>query len=379
MSTHQQPSSATAKAESYQVKVPQAILDDLKDRLGRTRWPDELPGVGWDYGTNAAYLKELMGYWQKNFDWRKQEQAINRFPQFRTEIDGLKVHFIHERSQNKNAVPILLLHGWPSSFYQMHKIIPLLTDSFDVVVASLPGYGFSDIPKERGMGVGKMAGIFQQLMTETLGYTRYGVRGSDLGSGVIQQLALTHPESLIGTHQTGTNPYVRYVPENLSPAEQTFVKNAQAWNATEMAYAMEHSSRPQTLAYGLNDSPVGLAGWIIEKFWRWTDHDGNLEHRFSKDELLTNLTIYWATGTINSSMRLYFETAHDQGAKYGQVEVPTAMLMTTKDFFATPREWVERSYNVQRWTIVDRGGHFLEWEEPNLVADDIKAFFHDLK
>jgi pimeloyl-ACP methyl ester carboxylesterase len=370
---------AAVGPQPFQVQVPQAVLDDLKDRLGRTRWPDEVQGAGWDYGTNTAYLKGLLGHWQTGFDWRKQERAINQFAQFRAEIDGLKIHFIHERSKNKNAMPILLLHGWPSSFFQMHKIIPLLTDGFDVVVGSLPGYGFSDIPKEKGMSVGKMAGLFHKLMTESLGYARYAVRGSDLGAGVIQQLGLMHPEALIGTHQSGTNPYVGYVPENLSPAEQEFLKNAQRWNQTEMAYAQEHSSKPQTLAFGLNDSPAGLASWIIEKFRTWADTEGNLEGRFSKDELLTNLTIYWATGTINSSMRLYYETARDQTAKYGRVEVPTALLMSPKDLFPTPREWAERSYNVVRWTEIDRGGHFLEWEEPELVATDIKAFFRDLK
>lgn len=370
---------ASGAAQRFQVQVPQAVLEDLKERLRRTRWTDEVRGAGWEYGTNSAYLKALMSYWQNGFDWRKQEQAINRFAQFRAAIDGLNVHFIHERSKTKNAMPILLLHGWPSSFYQMHKIIPMLTDSFDVVAASLPGYGFSDIPSEKGMSVGKMARIFDQLMTETLGYPRYAVRGSDLGAGVIQQLGLTRPQSLIGTHQSGTNPYVGYVPENLSAAEQEFLKNAQRWNQTEMAYAMEHTSKPQTLAFGLNDSPVGLASWIIEKFRTWADTGGDLESRFSKDELLTNLTIYWATGTINSSMRLYFETARDQSAKYGRVEVPTALLMSPKDLFPTPREWAERSYNVVRWTEIDRGGHFLEWEEPELVAKDIKAFFDTLK
>ena len=373
----------------FKVQVPQTVLDDLQARLSRTRLPDEVSGAGWEYGASLAYLGDLLAYWRTTFDWRKQETAINRFAQFRTEIDGVGIHFVFERGKGQNPVPILLLHGWPSTFYQMHKIIPMLTDpanhggnaadSFDVIVASLPGYGFSDIPKAKGMSVGRMAELFHALMTERLGYKRYAVRGSDLGAGVIQQLALGHPAELIGAHLSGTNPYIGYVPENLSAAETEFVKNAQAWNMTEMAYALEHSSKPQTLAYGLNDSPSGLAGWIIEKFHRWTDHEGNLESRFSKDELLTNLTIYWATQTINSSMRLYFETARDQTAKYGRVEVPTAMLMTEKDFFPMPREWVERSYNVKRWTTIDRGGHFLEWEEPALVAEDIRAFFRDLR
>lgn len=370
---------SSVKATPFSINIEESVLEDLRNRLSRTRWTDEITDAGWEYGTNLAYLKELTDYWQNSFDWRVQEKALNSFANYRAEVDGLNLHFILERSTKENAMPILLLHGWPSSFYQMHEIIPLLTPSFDVVVASLPGYGFSDIPKEKGMSVGKMAGLFHKLMTENLGYQQYGVRGSDLGAGVIQQLGLLHPEALIGTHQSGTNPYVGYVPENLSPAEQEFVKNAQNWYATQMAYAMEQSSKPQTLAYGLNDSPVGLASWIIEKFWSWTDHGGNLENSFSKDELLTNLTIYWVTQTINSSMRLYYETAHDQGAQYGRVEVPTAMLMTTKDFFPTPREWVERSYNIVRWNEIDKGGHFLEWEVPDLVAKDMIEFFSSLR
>jgi len=374
--------------ESFAVNIPQATLDDVRDRLARTRWTDEVAGAGWDYGANLAYLKELTSYWRDTFDWRTQEQAINAFPHFRAIVDGVGIHFIHQRGTGDNPLPLVLLHGWPSSFWQMLKVIPLLTDpaahggdaadSFDVVVPSLPGYGFSDRPAEPGMSVGRIADLCAALMAGELGYARYAARGSDLGAGVLQQLALVHPDALIGLHLSGTNPYVGQVPDDLTDAEKQFVANAQQWTMQEMAYAMEHSSKPQTLATGLNDSPAGLAAWLVEKFRRWSDCDGDVEARFSKDELLTNLTIYWATETINSSIRLYYETARHPG-NWGRVEVPTGMLMSPKDMFPTPRAWVERSYNVTRWTEIPRGGHFLEWEEPELVVEDIRAFFRPLR
>ena len=333
-------------------------------------------------------MKDLTDYWRDRFDWRTHEQAINGFPQFRAEVDGVGIHFIHRRGAGPDPLPLVLLHGWLSSFVQMLKIIPLLADtaahggdtadSFDVVVPSLPRYGFSDRPAARGMSLGRIASLVATLMRDGLGYERYAARGSDLEGGVLQQLAIAHPEALVGLHLSGINPYVGQVPEDLMPAEQEFVANAQRWNFQEMSYAMEQSSKPQTLAYWLNDSPVGLAAWIIEKFQRWSDCNGDLESRFSKDELLTNLTIYWATQTINSSMRLYYELVRDPGS-WGRVDVPTGMLMSPKDMFPTPRAWAEHSYNVTRWTKIDRGGHFLEWEEPEAVAAYIRAFFRPLR
>lgn len=375
-------------AASFHVNIPQDTLDDLRVRLAHTRWPDEVREAGWNYGTNLAYLKELVDYWQNIFDWRAQEEAINTFSHFRANVDGLHIHFIHERGQGERPLPLVLLHGWPSSFLQMRKIIPPLVDpasyggdpadAFDVIVPSLPGYGFSDWSTEPGMSVGRIADLFTQLMTTELGYRRFAVRGSDLGSGVIQQFALAHPESLIGIHLSGTNPWVGQIPDNLTEAEQAFVANAQRWMQQEMAYAMVHSSKPQTLAYGLNDSPTGLAAWIVEKFRAWSDCEGDLEKRFTKDELLTTLMIYWATETINSSMRLYYETMRHPG-NWGRVEVPTGMLMSPKDMFPTPREWAERFYQVTHWTNISRGGHFLEMEEPGLVVEDIRVFFRPLR
>ncbi len=373
--------------EPFEITVSESTLDDLRDRLSRTRWPDQLPDVGWDYGTDRSYLEALVGYWRDDFDWRTREVELGQFDHFRADIDGFGIHYLYERGAGDDPMLLLLLHGWPSTFVRMLDIVPLLTDpqryggdptdSFDVVVPSLPGYGFSDRPTERGMSVARTAALFERLMTDELGYERYAARGSDLGAGVIQQLAREYPDSLIGIHVSGTNPSLRDVPDDLTDAEREFVENAQQWSQTEMAYAMEQSSKPQTLAYGLNDSPAGLAAWIVEKFRAWSDCDGDLESRFGKDELLTNLTIYWATETINSSIRMYYESARGAGSQ-AQIDVPTAMLMSSKDMFPTPREWAERTYRIDRWTETSRGGHSLEWEEPELVADDVRAFFRSL-
>src|SRR5262245_16297477 len=293
----------SAKAEAFRIHVSDDTLRDLKERLRRTRFPDQIAGTGWDYGTDTQYLKELVAYWGRDFDWRKQEKRLNQLHHYRAEIDGLRIHFIHERGKGPNAIPVLMLHGWPSTFVQFEKIIPLLTDpaahgapnapSFDVVVASLPGYGFSDAPTERGFAIRAMADRMMKLMTETLGYKQFALRGSDIGGSVTQPLALAYPVQGIGAHVTGL---LRAVPLQSdtppSEAEQKFNQALAAWQTTEMSYANMHSQKPQTLAVGLNDSPAGLASWIVEKFRRWGDTKGNVESRFSKDELLTNITIY---------------------------------------------------------------------------------------
>jgi pimeloyl-ACP methyl ester carboxylesterase len=375
-------------AEPYKIHLSDETLRDLKDRLRHARFPDQIAGSGWDYGTDTQYLKELVGYWGNGFDWRKQEKRLNQLHHYRAEIDGLRIHFIHERGKGPRPVPVLMLHGWPSTFVQFEKIIPLLTDpaahgapnapSFDVVVASLPGYGFSDAPKERGAAIRAIAERMTKLMTETLGYQRFALRGSDIGGSVTQQIALAHPDKVIGAHVTGL---LRGVPTQSdkppTEAEMKFAKDLASWEATELAYARMHASKPQTLAAALNDSPTGLASWIVEKYRTWGDTKGNIESRFTKDELLTNLTIYWATQTIAPSVRLYYEFAREQRLT-GKVQVPTAALIATHDMVPPPREVGERTYNIQRWTVTDVGGHFLEQEEPELVAQDMRAFFASL-
>jgi pimeloyl-ACP methyl ester carboxylesterase len=349
----------------YTIDVPEAVIDDLRDRLRGTLWPDQVEGAGWAYGTELEYLRKVVADWIA-FDWADRQEQLNTWSHVM--VDG--VHALHQRSAEPDALPLVLLHGWPSSFVQMLPILPLLPD-FHVVVLSLPGYGFSTRPTAAGVDVTRIAGLVVDVMAQ-LGYDRFGGRGSDLGAGVLQQLALTQPDRLIGLHVSGTNPYLGFVPDDLSAAEQEFVRQAQDWNQREMAYAMEHSSKPQTLAYGLTDSPAGLAAWILEKFHTWSEVD------IDRADLLTNLTIYWATRTIGSSMRLYYESARSSSAAWGRVGVPTAMAMSGADMFPTPREWAERSYDVVSWTDLPRGGHFLEWEVPELIADDLRAFFRGL-
>jgi pimeloyl-ACP methyl ester carboxylesterase len=373
----------------YEVGIPQATLDDLHERLAATRWTDEVAGAGWEYGANLAYIKQLCEYWQDGFDWRAQEAAINRFHHFRAELDGFGVHFVHERAQGEGAMALVLLHGWPGSFYQMLKIIPMLTDpaahggdardSFDVITPDLPGYGFSDRPTEKGMNAAGAAELIVRLLGE-LGYERYGVRASDLGAAVAPQMALLRPDAVVGLHMSGSNPTADYehVPDDLSDAERKMVEDAKRFVENEFAYAKLHMTKPQTPAIALNDSPAGLAAWIVEKFRAWSDNGGDVEESFTRDELLTHLTIYWATETIGSSMRMYYENLHS-AASWGQVSAPTAMAMLPADMFRTPREWVERYGKVDRWTELPRGGHFGEQEAPELLAEDIRAFFRPLR
>lgn len=367
-------------AQPFTIEIPQEALDDLKTRLAQTRWPDALNGAGWAYGTDDAALRDLVGYWQNDFDWRAQEARLNALDHYTADIDGMTIHFIHAPSPDPDATPLMLLHGWPSSFVQMLDIIPMLTNpaegaAFHVIVPSLPGYGFSDIPTEPGMSPATMAPIMHALMTEVLGYERYGLRSSDLGAGVAGAMALAYPDAIIGSHTGGTNPYLQQpLPDDLTEEEQAFVQAAQAWTFTEIAYAFLHSSKPQTLAYALNDSPTGMASWMLEKFETWVDHDGDLYSVIDRDALLTNMTIYWTTGTINASMRLYAEAARNPGA-WGQPEIPVGYLMPVNDFFPTPRSWIERQGPVAHWTEVQTGGHFMEWEQPQIVADDLRAFF----
>jgi pimeloyl-ACP methyl ester carboxylesterase len=376
--------------QPFRVQVSPATLEDLQQRLARTRWPDEIPGSGWDYGSNLAYMKELADYWRTKFDWRAQEDAINRFQHFRAEVDGLGIHFIHERGKGPEPLPLIISHGWPGSFVEMLKILPMLTDparhradpadSFDVVVPSLPGYGFSDRPSERGMTNFRIADLWAKLM-QGLGYRRFGAQGGDWGAGISTRLGYAYPDSIIGIHLNyipgSYRPHVGPESEGLSAAEAAFLKEQEHWVRTEYGYGHLQGTRPQTAAYGLNDSPAGLAAWIVEKFRAWGDCDGNVERRFTKDELLTNVSIYWFTQTVHSSMRLYFESQKTPlHFKQGErVLVPCGVARFPKEAPSPPREWVERCYKVQRWTEMPRGGHFAAMEEPELLAEDIRAFF----
>ncbi len=373
--------------QPFKINIPQATLDDLRERLSRTRWPDEVEGAGWDYGTNLDYLKSLVDYWQHGFDWRAQEAKLNQFAQFRARVDGLGIHFIHERGKGPDPRPLILTHGWPDSFYRMYKIIPMLTDparygseptdSFDVIVPSLPGFGFSDRPRERGITPTRTAELWAQLMTNVLGYQRFAAAGGDWGSAVTRFLAFLYPDRLIGIHLTDAGYPINPGLSDLSEAEKQYLSTVQQWVMSEGAYAMIQSTKPQSLAYGLNDSPTGLAGWIVEKFRTWSDCAGDVERRFSKDELLTNIMIYWVSETINASMRTYYESRHTSSAlQPGQrIEVPAGVAIFPKDLVPAPREWAEHYLRIERWTQMPRGGHFAELEEPELLAEDMRAFF----
>ena len=377
--------------QPFKINIPQATLDDLRERLARTRWPDEVEGAGWDYGTNVGYLKSLVDYWQHEFDWRKQEAKLNTYTQFRADIDGLNIHFIHERGKGPNPIPLILTHGWPDSFYRMHKIIPMLTDpesfggnaadSFDVIVPSIPGFGFSDAVRKPGWTVKQTAQLWASLMRDVLGYQRYAAAGGDGGSPISQLLALNNPASVIGIHLTdpGFQATMNLDPSSLTPAEQHYLGAMQQRFFQEGGYVMIQSTKPQTLAYGLSDSPVGLAAWIIEKFYGWSDIDGDLEREYTKDELLTNIMIYWVTQTINPSMRSYYEESHAPSLTPGQrVEVPVAMALFPKDT-PPPRALAERTLRIERWTEMPRGGHFPALEVPELYAGDLQAFFRSLR
>jgi pimeloyl-ACP methyl ester carboxylesterase len=372
-------------ARPFTVDIPRNVIEDLKVRIAATRLPDQLSGTGWSYGTDTAYLADLLEYWRTDYDWSAEQARLNAFDHFKADIDGLDIHFVHATSDRADTIPLLMLHGWPSSFVQMLDIIPLLTTpegdgpAFHVVAASLPGYGFSGIPTDPGMSPGAIAPYMHKLMTDVLGYQRYGVRSSDLGAGVAAMMAGRYGEAMIGSYTGGTNPYLQGpIPDNLSEDEQAFVQNAQMWMQQEMAYAMLHSSKPQTVAVALNDSPAGLASWVVEKFWRWTDNDGTIESAIDRDGLLTNLTIYWATQTIGPSMRLYAEAARAQDG-WAMPQVPVGYLMPSKDLFKTPRSWIERQGPVGHWTVSEEGGHFMEWEQPQIVADDLRTFFGSLQ
>ncbi len=367
------------QTQPFEINISQSVLDDLRERLKNTRWTGAVENAGWNYGTNLDYLKEIAQYWSTGYDWKKHEVILNRLHHFKADIDGFSLHFIYERSKNENATPLLILHGWPGSFLLMLRLIPLLTDTFDVIIPSLPGFGFSDKPQRKGMNLYEMGQLVHKLVTKNLGYESYAIRCTDAGHGVAREMAISFPENVIGMHTEGSGPCATPV-EHMSKAEEAFIKESRKLMQAEGAYFMLQASKPQTLAYGLNDSPAGLAAWLLERYRAWSDCNGNIETRFSKDDLLTNITLYWVTQTINSSIRHYYEMLHAPSPNASaRVEIPTAIFTMTGLGKATlpPREWDERSFNVHRWNQHPKGGHFGEWEEPEAVAEDIRAFFGD--
>jgi pimeloyl-ACP methyl ester carboxylesterase len=377
----------------FRIEVREDVLNDMRDRLRRTRWPDQIADSAWDYGTDIAYLRELVSYWAEGFDWRAQEAKLNALPQFVTEVDGARLHFVHVRGAGPNPMPLLLTHGWPGSFFEFHKVIGPLADpaahgldpgvSFDVVVPSLPGYGFSGPTEVRGIGPARIAQLLHGLMTRELGYQRFGAQGGDWGSIITTSMARLFPESLAGIHLNMVSG--RVAPADAeSEEEKRLAERAARFAQEETGYQRIQGTKPQTLAYGLNDSPAGLAAWIVEKWRTWSDCGRDIESRFTKDEILTNVTIYWVTGTINSSMRLYYESAHAAASgapppPSGRLEVPTAIADFPAEIYRVSRRQAEAAFNLQRWTSMPRGGHFAAMEEPGLLAEDIRAFFASLR
>ena len=380
--------------ERFEIHVPDSVLEDLRERLSRTRFPDQLEGAEWDYGTELCYLKELCEYWCNKFDWRAQERNLNRFDQFKTDIDGLGVHLIHVRSTESGALPLILTHGWPGSIFLFSKIIEPLSnpvahggraeDAFHVVCPSLPGYGYSDAPRKPGFDVKSVAETFVKLM-EKLGYTRYGAQGGDWGSIVTTWLGLLDPEHICGIHlnmvvagppEGMENPF-----EGLTPKEQEGWADMLKFQQEETGYQQIQGTKPQTLGYGLNDSPAGLAAWIVEKFRTWSDCEGDIERCYSKDELLTNIMIYWATQSITSSTRLYCESMRSKrfAPASEKVTVPTGAAIFPREIIRPPRSWAEHMFNITRWTDMPSGGHFPALEEPELLVEDIRAFYRDLR
>ena len=378
----------------FEINVDQAVLDDLQARLNRTRWPDEIPGSGWDYGSNLAYMKELVEYWRTGFDWRAQEKKLNAFHHFKSEVDGLDIHFIRERGVGPNPMPLVITHGWPSCFFEMTKIVPLLADpgshggdpadAFDVVAPSLPGYGFSQASSERGMQVQKVADLWTKLMTENLGYPKFAAQGGDIGAGVTSRLGYAHHDKMYGIHLTSVTrptPYLGPGSRPLTEAEQAHSAQRERWFLDEGGYNHIQGTKPQTLSYGLNDSPAGLAGWIIEKYRTWSDCHGDIESQYTKDELLTIVTIYWVTNTIGSSVRMYKENQSHlwEMEENEKVAAPAGMAAFPQEIARPPREWAERSYDVRRWQEMPKGGHFAALEEPELLAHEIREFFRPLR
>jgi microsomal epoxide hydrolase len=375
----------------FTINVPDSVLDDLRERLARVRWPDEVPGAGWGYGTDLAYMKGLVEHWRSRFDWRRQEAELNRFCQFTASVADIDLHFIHEPGVGPRPLPLLLSHGWPGSVWEFHKILPLLTDperfggdpadAFTVVAPSLPGYGFSFRPNQPRFGVVEIADAFAALMSG-LGYERFAAQGGDWGAFVTARLGYAYPKRLLGIHlnlltlRRDIKP-----PERPSEEERRYLDDLGRWLREETGYQWIQGTKPQTLAYGLTDSPVGLAAWIVEKFRTWSDCGGEIDRRFTMDEVLTNVMLYWVTGAINSSFWPYYARYHadwpvPDGAR---IEVPMGYAAFPCEIVRPPRAWAERMFNVRRWTPMAAGGHFAALEEPQALAAEIRAFFRELR
>ncbi len=378
--------------EPFTIALDQDLLDDLRQRIIRTRWPSQPSLPGWDYGADLEYLQDLLSTWADGFDWRAQERELNRFPHFRARIDGNWVHFVHLRGTGPNPMPIILTHGWPSTFTEHLGLAARLADpaahggsvadSFDVVIASLPGYAFSDPLPPAANTTSDIANMWHRLMRDGLGYPRYGAHGSDFGAAVTTGLAFLHPDALTGIHMSALS--LAVPGKDTSAGEREYAARFGRWWGSDGGYAHLQNTKPQSVACGLNDSPAGLAAWIIEKYRAWSDCGGKVESRFSRDYLLAHLTIYWATQTIGSSMLSYYILQHFSHPEppEGQPGPPAGFAMFPHEFVdlgMPPRELAERDFNVVHWNEYPSGGHFPALEEPQLLAEDIRQFFRPLR
>jgi microsomal epoxide hydrolase len=387
----------TSRTRPFAISVEQSVLADLATRLESTRLPPVQGPPGWDAGANPAYLHDLLEHWRERYEWRSEEAKLNRFAHFRATVNGSDIHFIHERGRGDRPMPLVLTHGFPDSFIRFLKIIPLLTDpaahggsaddAFDVVVPSLPWFGFS---RDGHTGaVFTVNDTWHELMTDVLGYERYGAHGGDMGSTITERIAQSHAKSVIGIHLTDV-PFFHALkpPHDLQPPEREYFDSIEQFQNHHGAYALIQGHKPQTLADGLIDSPMGLAAWLTEKFQRWSDCDGDLDSCFTKDEMLTNTMLYWVTGSIGGTFLPYFDIFNSSPARWiaeavkqklGSDEVPAAFAMFPKDLAHPPRQWAERFFNVQRWTEFPKGGHFAAMEQPQALAEDIREFFRPLR
>ncbi len=372
----------------YRIEVPDGVLDDLHERLARTRWPEPIPGAEWEYGANVGAIRDLCEYWREGYDWRHHEAELNRIPGFLCEVDGVDVHFWHVRGSAPSPLPLLLVHGWPGSIYEFRQILGPLADpaahggdpadAFDLVVPALPGFGFGGKPRERGWGVSRIAAALDTLMSSVLGYERYGVQGGDWGAIVAAKLGAAVPQRVAGIH---VNMLVAPPPAQPAPGVAAAVAHHRFWRTQEDAYSRLQRTKPDSLTVAQSDSPAGLAAWIVEKFRTWSDCDGDVERAFGRDTLLTNLMFYWAPGSVASAARIYCENARDPAGvtTRGRVEVPVGYAAFPHEIFRPPRSWAEPHYAIARWTDMPRGGHFAALEAPDQLIDDIRAFFAPLR
>lgn len=382
-----------SKPVPFEVRVDDAVLQDLARRLEATRWPDEVPQNRWRFGTDLGYLRSLVEYWRNGYDWRKHEAILNRFKQFKVRLSGIDVHYIHEQGKGPKPMPLLLSHGWPGSVFEFHKLIPMLTDpaahggdpadAFTVIAPSLPGYTFSFAPNQERFSLERIADTFAELMGGVLGYKKFAAQGGDWGAFITSRLGYAHAEKLHGIHVNLLA--VRRDPkmlENPTPEERKFLDELNVFLKEETGYQWIQGTRPQTLAYGLTDSPVGLAAWLVEKFQRWTDCDGNPENALTRDEMLTDIMLYWVTGAIGSTFWPYYARMHGPWPipEGEQVKVPMGYIEFPKEILRPPRSIAEKMYsNIQRWTSAQRGGHFAALEQPEVLAHEVREFFRPMR